>query len=55
MMLFFKILMTLVACIIYVVAFLITGSAAFIVVFGDVLVFALIVWLIIRFVKKRRK
>ena len=55
MVLFTSLLVTLIACTIFAAIFLITGSAAFIVVFGDVLVFGLIVWLIIKYVKKHRK
>ena len=55
MVLFTSLLVTLIVCTIFAAIFLITGSAAFIVVFGDVLVFGLIVWLIIKYVKKHRK
>lgn len=55
MILFTGLLVTLLVCIIFAVAFLITGGAAFIVVFGDVLVFGLLIWLIVRYVRKHKK
>jgi hypothetical protein len=55
MVLFTGLLVTLFVCAIFAAMFLITGGAAFIVVFGDVLVFGLLVWLIVKYVKKHRK
>lgn len=55
MVLFTSLLVALIVCTIFAAMFLITGSVAFIVVFGDVLVFGLIVWLIIRGVKNHKK
>ena len=54
MVLFTSLLITLFVCAIFAVIFLITGSAAFIVVFGDVIVFGLLVWLIIKQVMKHK-
>ena len=55
MVLFTSLLMALIVCTIFAAVFLITGSVAFIVVFGDVLVFVLLVWLIVKYVKDHRK
>ena len=55
MVLFTSLLVTLIVCTIFVAIFLITGSAAFLVVFGDVIVFGLLVWLIVKLVKKCKK
>jgi hypothetical protein len=55
MVLFTSLLATLLVVAIFALIFLITGSLAFVVVFGDVLVFGLIVWWIIKYVKKHKK
>ena len=55
MVLFTTLLVTLFVCAIFAVMFLITESIAFIVVFGDVLVFGLLVWSIIKYVKNHKK
>lgn len=55
MVLFTSLLIALIVCTIYAAIFLITGSVAFLVVFGDVIIFGLLVWLIIKLVGKRRK
>ena len=55
MILFTCLLIALLVCAIFAAIFLITGSAAFIVVFGDVIVFGLIMWWIIKYVKEHRK
>lgn len=54
MVLFTSLLITLFVCAIFAAIFLITGSAAFIVVFGDAIVFGLLVWLIIKQVMKHK-
>lgn len=54
MVLFTSLLITLFVCAVFVAIFLITGSAAFIVVFGDVIVFGLLVWLIVKQVMKHK-
>lgn len=54
MILFTSLLMALLVCTIFAAIFLITGSVAFIVVFGDVIVFGLLVWLIVRYVKNHK-
>ena len=54
MVLFTSLLITLFVCAIFAVIFLITGSAAFIVVFGDAIVFGLLVWLIVKQVMKHK-
>lgn len=55
MVLFTSLLVTLIVCTIFAAMFLITGSVAFIVVFGDVIIFGLLLWLIIKGINKRRK
>ena len=55
MVLFTLLLSALIVCTIFAAIFLITGGAAFIVVFGDVIVFALLVWWIVRYVYNHRK
>lgn len=55
MVLFTCLLATLIVGIIFATIFLITGSLAFVVVFGDVLVFGLLVWLIAKGVANRKK
>lgn len=55
MILFTSLLVALIVCTLFAAMFLITGSVAFIVVFGDVLVFVLLVWLIVKGVKNRKK
>ena len=55
MVLFTSLLVTLIVCTIFAAIFLITGSVAFIVVFGDVIVCGLLIWLIVKGVKNRRK
>ena len=55
MVLFTSLLVALIVSTIFAVIFLLTGSVAFVVVFGDVLVFGLIVWLIVRYVRKHKK
>jgi len=55
MVLFTSLLVSLIVCVIFAAMFLITGSVALIVIFGDVLVFALLVWLIVKYVGKHKK
>ena len=55
MVLFTSLLVALIVCTIFAAIFLITGSVAFLVVFGDVIVFGLLVWLIVKLVRKRKK
>ena len=55
MILFTLLLTAFIVFTIFAAFFLITGGAAFIVVFGDVIVFALLVWWIARYVYNHRK
>lgn len=55
MVLFTSLLVALIVFAIFAVIFLITESVAFIVVFGDVIVFGLIVWWIVKYVKNHRR
>ena len=55
MILFTSLLVTLIVCTIFAATFLITGSVAFVVVFGDALVFGLLVWLIIKGARNHKK
>lgn len=55
MVLFTGLLITLIVCAFLAAVFLVTGSVAFIAVFGDVIVFGLIVWFIVKFVRKHWK
>lgn len=55
MVLFTSLLIALIVCTIFAAIFLITGSVAFLVVFGDVIVFGLLIWLIVKLVRKHRK
>ena len=55
MVLFTSLLVALIVCTIFAAIFLITGSVAFLVVFGDVIVFGLLVWLIAKYIRKHRK
>lgn len=55
MILFTTLLIAFIVCTIFAAIFLITGSMAFVVVFGDVIVFVLLVWLIIKGINNHRK
>lgn len=55
MVLFTSLLVMLLVLAIFVTIFLITGSVAFLVVFGDVIVCGLLIWWIVKLVKKHRK
>jgi hypothetical protein len=55
MILFTTLLITFIVCTIFAAIFLITGSMAFVVAFGDVIIFALLVWLIIKGINNHRK
>lgn len=55
MVLFTILLVTLIAIAFFAAIFLFTGSVAFVVVFGDVIVFSLIIWWIIKMVRKHKK
>lgn len=52
MVLFLSLLIALMVSGIFVSIFLVMGGAAFIAVFGDVIIFGLLVWLIVKLVRK---
>ena len=55
MITFIVTLITLLVLAAFAVALILVGGTGFVIAFGDVIVCGLIIWLIIRFIIKRRK